>query len=546
MEDLDTDLLTIIFAYLNDEAINVMSVSASKLNNKILEVQLNPLFWKEHTEVLLNRKLKDRYSDWRKIYIIIVGSIKNNNPFIPIIEYYTDNADAVEVLIEADYNPSLDNNKAIVLASKYGQINTVIALLKDSRVDPSVNNGEVLINAIKARNTQLLKILLENPRIDPSIDNNKAIVTASEIGYQSAIELLLKDKRINPFVIGNNLIAVASENGHTAAVEILIRDAKLDPSADDNKAIQSAARNGQFEVVRILIQDPRVDPSANNNAAVQFAVFSNHPRVVKLLLQDPRVNPANENSLQVASRYGYIEVVKLLLEDPRIDPSNMNNSALRNALEYNRIDVATLLLQDPRVDVFNGKLLSQYPLIANEVKLYIDDSLSGLAAMYFVYRPNNNIDIYRSRQETVTNVEGLYHQFLRYLVRKKPSMIQVLKMLTTLIKSMDNDSKLIMRYAAKDVLNPNIKFNFKQQLLDYYFAFMGFLMLVYKPQYTYQEIFDILSQKGASIDAIYLAAKLIGAYLGLDNLIMQGLKINKELRDWINSILDINLMDLAN
>lgn len=533
MENLDSDLLTIIFAHLRDETINALSVSGSILNNKVLEVKLNPFFWKEHTEVILDRKLSNRFADWRKIYIIIVGSIKNINPFIPIIEYYSDNVDAVEVLIEADYNPSLDNDKAIELASKYGQINTVIVLLKDSRVNPSVNNGEVLINAIKARNTRLLKILLKDPRIDPSINNNKAIMIASEIGYRSAVELLLEDKRIKPFAIGNDPIYLASKNGHVAIVEILIRDGRSDPSVNNNLPIIIAASYGHAELVKILMQDPRVDPSANDNEAIQLAVTNGHFEVVKLLLKDLRVNPAN--SLQVASRYGYIEVVKLLLNDSRINPAAMNNYALRNALEYNHINIATLLLQDSRINVFNQHLLSQYPLITNEIKLYIDDSLSGLTAMHYIYRPNNNSDIYRSKQETGTNVDSLYYKILRYMVRKKPSMIQVLKILTTLILSMDNDSKSTVHNVVKDILNPGTKLpDLEQQLSNFYFAFMGFLMLAFEPQYTYQEIFDILLQKRASMDAIYLTAKLIGAYLGLNNLMTQGLNINKELRDQIN------------
>lgn len=93
---------------------------------------------------------------------------------------------------------------------------------------------------------------------DPSINNNLAIRLASRNCYTAAVELLLKDPRVDPSVKINEAIRRAALYGNGAIVRLLLQDKRVNPSANMNQAIMSAAVRGHTGVVKLLLNDPRV------------------------------------------------------------------------------------------------------------------------------------------------------------------------------------------------------------------------------------------------------------------------------------------------
>ena len=105
-----------------------------------------------------------------------------------------------------------------------------------------------LKQAAKKGNLNLVNILIE-ANFDPSIDNNYAIGVASQNGYLDVVNRLLEDNRVDPSAIHNYAIRMASENGHLDVVNKLLEDDRVDPSADDNSAIQWASESGHLNIV---------------------------------------------------------------------------------------------------------------------------------------------------------------------------------------------------------------------------------------------------------------------------------------------------------
>ncbi|MEK9201544.1 MAG: hypothetical protein AAB944_01080 [Patescibacteria group bacterium] len=62
--------------------------------------------------------------------------------------------------------PQSGNNRAIIWASYFGDIEIVRLLLTDSRVDPAANNSAAIKNARYWGYTEIVSLLLADSRVD--------------------------------------------------------------------------------------------------------------------------------------------------------------------------------------------------------------------------------------------------------------------------------------------------------------------------------------------------------------------------------------------
>ena len=169
---------------------------------------------------------------------------------------------------------------------------SLILLVGVYEMDPSVNDNRAIQLASQNGHDKVVALLLADPRVDPGADDNEAIYMASLNGYHKVVALLLADSRVDPTVKYNRAIHIACCNGHYEVVVLLLSDPRVDPSDCDNDTICAAAGNGDAKVVVLLLADPRVDPSAQDNWAITMASDNGDDEVVALLLADPRVDPS--------------------------------------------------------------------------------------------------------------------------------------------------------------------------------------------------------------------------------------------------------------
>jgi hypothetical protein len=93
--------------------------------------------------------------------------------------------------------------------------------------------------------------LLENG-YDPTINDNLAIQLASVYGYLNIVKLLLYHG-CDPKADNNFAILYASKNGHLDVVKLLLQFG-CNPTVNDNWAIKWAIFNGHFNVVKLLFK----------------------------------------------------------------------------------------------------------------------------------------------------------------------------------------------------------------------------------------------------------------------------------------------------
>lgn len=84
--------------------------------------------------------------------------------------------------------------------------------------------------------------MLDN-RLDPSMENNKAFLLACENSNLEIVELLSKDPRVDVYTQENAAIIRAASAGQLEIFDFLLRDPRVDPSANHNEAIRAASDN---------------------------------------------------------------------------------------------------------------------------------------------------------------------------------------------------------------------------------------------------------------------------------------------------------------
>jgi hypothetical protein len=223
------------------------------------------------------------------------------------------------------------------------------------------------------------------------------------------------------------------------------------------------------------------------------------------------------------------EFVEILLRNPIFDPS-----LLMEAPNFLSKHNANVFLSDPKVNITSNYFLIKGYLMRE----YIEDSYNGLIVMHYLY--SDSINMYTPSQDA-SDVERFYYRFLRFLVIKKPKMIDAIIWLTKNIKSYNKIVGRVISKVVNSVLSGNQYSNTDIANQDVYYAFRSFFLLAYEPRYTYKKLLDILKTEGASNAAIGMAAKIMGAKLGLDELIRDDLILTKNLQEKIDNMKYVKL-----
>ena len=293
-------------------------------------------------------------------------------------------------------------NWALNIAVRYHHIDVATLFLNHPRFSPT--SHDILSDAVSVKDPDMVKLLLRDGRFDPSYDDNHALVEAARVGHTEIFNLLMNDVRlVDPAGRGrrNRALVTAAQFGHIEIVDILLRDPRINPSelaldfalseavryehADvaarllkhprvtvTDEAIEIAVRNNDLDMVQLfskdvrnmktafwmalttyrddiielLLKDPQRNPLHGDNRELRTAIQWNLSRIASLLLQSPWVDPsANSNeAIRMAAALGKTKLVKLLLAHPRVDPTAKNNEALRKANANGHDDVVQLLL----------------------------------------------------------------------------------------------------------------------------------------------------------------------------------------------------------
>ncbi|CAH6420310.1 Ankyrin repeat protein [uncultured virus] len=265
---MNPDVVSLLTSSLDNKTLD--KLQRSGLGSYVVDASKQELWWYDRANNLFGGKLRRRPgADWKAAYSALESAHEaieaTDDPF----EWTYNNLLATSVLLELDYDPSMNDSTSLVLASSspyYGyNIEVIKLLLSDPRVDPSRNNNFVFGILCYEHETELIKKLLLDLRVDPADGDNAILRYASANGEVEIVKLLLDNNRINPEL-----------------------------GTEHTNALMEAIENNQPEIVTLLLDDPYelvqidtydfvavaeriVDVGQDDEAA---RVFLAHPRVV--------------------------------------------------------------------------------------------------------------------------------------------------------------------------------------------------------------------------------------------------------------------------
>jgi hypothetical protein len=87
---------------------------------------------------------------------------------------------------------------------------------------------------------------------NPAINDNDALLLATQFNRLEAVKLLLKDPRVDPTFKENFPIYIASSDGKLEMVNLLLKDPRVDPSGREDYTMKMTAKFRHKEVLDVL------------------------------------------------------------------------------------------------------------------------------------------------------------------------------------------------------------------------------------------------------------------------------------------------------
>jgi hypothetical protein len=211
-------------------------------------------------------------------------------------------------------------------------------------------------------------------------------------------------------------------------------------------------------------------------------------------------------------------------------------------------ELLELIYSNNKIYPFASENYFHMDTVIKILKPRIKDSLSGFAVGYFITKSELKVDQTYLTTISKNNIDIFYRSFARYLIGIRKNMLFRILKLTEMIKYKEfTDLKLLVSSATNSILDnkeatkpPRIRIN----KVDFIGVIRGFLFLSYDhngSSYTITDILDILKKEGYSNNCLNIAGSFIGAQLGLNKMIDQGLKMSIYLSDIVGYVNDIPL-----
>ncbi len=182
---------------------------------------------------------------------------------------------------------------------------------------------------------------------DPSANNNRALIKAVRGNRPEQVAALLDDRRLDPNQWGVHALSVACGLGRVQVVEVLLAHPRVDLARCNATAcLSKAARNRSARLVLMLLNDRRMavdDTSGLLSMLLGNACESGALDVVRRLLDDPRL--PRQGAVDLDSfrwRAVNMAAVALVLERARDTPGGWVKAMISQWLRVWRGDVCNV------------------------------------------------------------------------------------------------------------------------------------------------------------------------------------------------------------
>jgi hypothetical protein len=237
------------------------------------------------------------------------------------------------------YSPAL--SETLVVATSVGNLNSV-KMLVEYGVDPSLDNNRCLLLAVTGPHISLVAYLLSFPQVDPSLNQQIAVNIAAAYGFTDVLYLLLQDSRVNVALNSHLALNIAFYHGHYDTVDLLLQNVTNHEVKVNFQFLMCVADN-DLNCVKLLLEDPSTDPSCYGNYAFKNSCSMGYVGIFKEIMECRTVKDSlTDEHLQACLEdtvfFDRVEIAKIVLDyDPRLPESilQMNKSTEMDKLFAN-------------------------------------------------------------------------------------------------------------------------------------------------------------------------------------------------------------------
>lgn len=234
-------------------------------------------------------------------------------------------------------DPSVPEQRPLMLACAHGHVSIVRRLVQDVRVDAGYHDNTPLTIAASNGQLQVVQMLMMLRRVRDVGSYDDALMNAIRGGHTNVVRHILRTAPV--ILISRRMI-------HEAAQNVDILDALLshDPSVRvEPRTLLNAISRDRLDIIQLVMEKYGYRVV---NTAIQAAASSNALKIMRYFIYRHHDVFVPRQALTYATEEGHAAMVSLILETPNVDiPSNILLTAILN----NRGAAADVLLSDKRV-----------------------------------------------------------------------------------------------------------------------------------------------------------------------------------------------------
>jgi ankyrin repeat protein len=187
-------------------------------------------------------------------------------------------------------------------------------------------------DALSLRNTNHFFNASFNYNHNPRLDNQSAIKLAVRDGNINAIKCLLKIDYVDPTIENNYPIKLAVRNGNVQVVKALLDSGKVDPSAEYNYPLRTAT-NGNLEMVRFLLDYPNFDlHNVNVTLALSEALKQRKDDIARLMIS--KISLTDGDFIMCMIYQYSVEGAAMLIKDSNKYITNFRETGSKLSQQY--------------------------------------------------------------------------------------------------------------------------------------------------------------------------------------------------------------------
>ncbi|KAI8903960.1 hypothetical protein EDD86DRAFT_220671 [Gorgonomyces haynaldii] len=197
-------------------------------------------------------------------------------------------------------DPSVEQNNALISASRSGHLEAVQLLMQDHRVSETCNVTWAMLNAGAEGFPKIFEYFYQNFTF--RFDKYPALVAQCMLQPHIA-NLILTQEHFDYEQIGYQTALESVRMSHPQALKRLLQEKQIDVAANDSAILLECIQRGErYQHIQLLLKDGRIDPLACDGLMIRTMVMCEHFDTLRLIAQEMHTFEPSDDNQELVKR----------------------------------------------------------------------------------------------------------------------------------------------------------------------------------------------------------------------------------------------------